>query len=181
MAGEELVFSETERETLFFQHEHIYSHAVLRINFTIYGMWRDQDFINPRTSKRFIMVNSNEDSSEARKLHPFWYAQVLGIFHANVFLSVGPSMTKPVRMEFLWVCWFGRGPTWKSGWEARRLDHIGFVPQEDFNTFGFLNPSTVVHAAHLIPAFVYGRTIEPCSPSVAREDEGDWEYYYVDW
>ena len=178
-AGEEAIFSEKERDALFFQHERIYAHAILRINFTTYDMRRDQDFINPRTGKRFIMVNSNEDSPEARKFHPFWYAQVLGIFHANVFLSVGSSTAKPIRMEFLWVRWFGHDSMWKSGWQARHLDRIGFVPQEDTEAFGFLDPGAVIRAAHLIPVFAYGRTIELCAPSVAREDEGDWEYYYV--
>jgi hypothetical protein len=43
-------------------------------------------------------------------------------------------------MEFLWVGWFGRDPGWCSGWKARRLDSVGFIPEEDPDAFGFLDP-----------------------------------------
>lgn len=179
--GDEKQFGGLDNTTLFFQYERIYSHAILRINFTTYDMRRDQDFINPRTSKRFVMVASNDDSEEERKLYPFWYAQVLGIFHADVFLSVNFHASRPTRMEFLWVRWFGRDPTWKSGFKYRQLDRVGFVPHLDPDAFGFLDPGAVLRAAHLIPAFAHGRTFELCPPSVGRDDEGDWQYFYVNW
>ncbi|KIM53916.1 hypothetical protein SCLCIDRAFT_57625, partial [Scleroderma citrinum Foug A] len=51
------------------------------------------------------------------------------------------------------------------------------------DAFGFLDPSLVLHACHLIPAFAKGRTdsLLPCSPSVVREngDLDDWTAYYV--
>jgi hypothetical protein len=37
--------------------------------------------------------------------HPFNYAQVLGVFHANV-IYIGPGLAnyQPQQMDFLWVC-----------------------------------------------------------------------------
>ncbi|GJJ13555.1 hypothetical protein Clacol_007810 [Clathrus columnatus] len=165
--------------TVLFLHECIYSHAILRINFTTYDLHRDQDFINPHTPKRFVMVASNDDSEEECRKYPFWYAQVLGIFHAEIFLSSKQQTPKPTRMEFLWVRWLGQDPTWKDGFKFHQLERIGFIPHEDKDAFGFLDPAAVIRATHLIPAFAYGRTIELCPPSVTRDDEGDWQYFYV--
>ncbi|KIJ32462.1 hypothetical protein M422DRAFT_265630 [Sphaerobolus stellatus SS14] len=153
--GEEKQFSDAERDALFFQYQRMFSHAILLINFTSYDLHRDQDFINLRTPKCFVMVASNEDSTEHRE------------------------NSKPVRKEFLWVRWFGCDPTWESGFKYCRLDRVGFVPQEDPDAFGFLDPAAVLRGAHLIPAFAHGQTIKLCAPSIAREDDGDWEYYYV--
>ncbi|GJJ14858.1 hypothetical protein Clacol_009126 [Clathrus columnatus] len=165
--------------TIYFQHECIYSHAILRINFTTYDLRRDQDFINPQTSKRFIMVASNDDSEEECHKYPFWYAQVLGIFHADIFTATNQSTMKPTHMNFLWVRWLGQDPIWKSGFKFHKLDHIGFIPHQDKDAFGFLDPAAVIRATHLIPAFAYGRTIDLCPPLVGRDDEGDWQYFYV--
>jgi hypothetical protein len=125
------------------------------------------------------MMASNDDSDKECTKYPFWYAQVLGIFHADIFLSINQQSSRPKRMEFLWVRWLGQDPTWKSGFKFYWLDHIGFVPHEDEDAFGFLDPAAVIHTAHLIPAFAHGRTINLCPLSVARDDEGDWEYFYV--
>ena len=39
-----------------------------------------------------------------RQAHPFWYAQVLGVFHVQI-LNTGPLATNRSiqHMEFLWV------------------------------------------------------------------------------
>ena len=40
--------------------------------------------------------------------HPYWYARIIGIFHAMV-LQIGPKSKsqEPKKMEFLFVRWFG--------------------------------------------------------------------------
>jgi hypothetical protein len=82
--GEEQQFSDNEKDALFFQHQRIYKHAVLCVNFTTYYVQRDQDFINPCTSKCDIMVKSHEDGKDTRAIQPFCYAHILGVFHAQV-------------------------------------------------------------------------------------------------
>ena len=64
-----------------------------------------------------------------------------------------------------------------------QLPKIGFVPDTDLLAFGFLDPSLVIHATHLIPAFNDGRTagLLATSPTVGRPpDETDnWAAFFV--
>ena len=55
----------------------IYQHKVLWVNYTTYNVRWDQDSLNPRTHGD-IMVLSRDDE------HPYWYAHIVGIFHAMV-------------------------------------------------------------------------------------------------
>lgn len=75
------------------------------------------------------MVMSPETGDEA---HPYWYARVLGVFHARI-LHTGPAAkNRSVQyMEFLWVRWFGLDPDHRYGFKAARLPKIGFVPDTD--------------------------------------------------
>ena len=100
--GEVPEFSEHDRQQLVFVGERIYKHQVLRINYTTYDCRRSQDTINPRT-RSDIMVLSHDDDRDSGVEHfePYWYARVIGIFHAMVQL-VGPQgPSKPQRMNFL--------------------------------------------------------------------------------
>ena len=135
--------------------------------------------MNPRTHAD-VMVLSREDEEDPNKKHPYWYARVIGIFHAQV-RHVGPTSksSEPQKMEFLWVRWFGRDLHHRAGWKAKRLHRVGFDEQEQF---GFLDPSEVIRGAHLIPAFAHGRTSAALTPSIARqpsEHDEDWVYHYI--
>jgi len=153
---------------------------VLRVNYTTYDVRRDQDSMNPRTSAD-VMVLSPETG---RRAHPFWYARVLGVFHARI-LHTGPSATNRSiqHMEFLWVRWFGIDPDHRYGRRVARLPKIGFVPDSDPLAFGFLDPSLVLRGCHLIPAFNDGRTFDllTASHTAARppDEDGDWVAFYV--
>ncbi|KAL7281044.1 hypothetical protein ACG7TL_004346 [Trametes sanguinea] len=112
----------------------------------------------------------------------FWYAQVLGIYHANIIDLRDGLNALPKRMEFLFVRWFGHDPEWLAGWAHRRLEQVGFVPDTDSEAFGFVNPEDVVRACHLIPAFAEGRTTRLLGWSKIARPSGesdDWERYYV--
>ncbi|KAI0364332.1 hypothetical protein BV20DRAFT_930764, partial [Pilatotrama ljubarskyi] len=81
------------------------------------------------------------------------------------------------RMEFLWVRWFEEDPEYPSGFQERRL------PMAGTSAFGFVDPSDVLRAAFLMPAFAYGTTSELLGHSpLARKhcnDDEDYKYYYV--
>ncbi|KAI5833921.1 hypothetical protein K523DRAFT_295015 [Schizophyllum commune Tattone D] len=126
-----------------------------------------------------VLSNEEKDASGRRPSGPFWYARVLGIFHANVFPD--QHALEPTRMEFLWVRWYGAEPDWVGGPATLRLDRVGYVPEDDpSGAFGFLDPALVVRACHLIPAFAHGQTASLLTPSIARDHlTGDWESYYV--
>ncbi|EJD40005.1 hypothetical protein AURDEDRAFT_22119, partial [Auricularia subglabra TFB-10046 SS5] len=124
------------------------------------------------------MLLSDEDSADGQP-PPFWYARVVGIYHARIF---HPMLTPkgPRRVEFLWVRWLGADADWQSGWASRRLDRVGYVPSSEPDAFGFLNPAVVLRACHLIPGFAHGRTMELLAPSDHSDSKvGDWLYYYV--
>ncbi len=75
------------------ENDKIYSHQTLRINFTTYDVRRDQDVVNPSGDKRFVMVKSQADDAEHQSTEDapftlFWFAEVLGIYHANVFVRL---------------------------------------------------------------------------------------------
>ena len=86
------------------------------------------------------------------------------------------------RMEVLFVRWFGDDTEWQSGWETRRLDRIGFVPESDEGAFGFVDPASVLRGCHLLPTFHLGRTSQLLRVSrIARRknEVDDWDRFYV--
>lgn len=159
----------------------IFSVKTLRINYTTYDVHREQDTINPRTHP-FVMVKTGETSKNA---HPFWYAQVLGVYHASVFdMNMESTVRSPQRMEFLWVRWLGVDPGHRSGFRRARLPKMGFVPHDDPDAFGFLDPAQVIRGCHLIPAFADGKTssLMPYQEETAARAPGeieDWSYFYI--
>ncbi|KZV84874.1 hypothetical protein EXIGLDRAFT_623736 [Exidia glandulosa HHB12029] len=170
-------YSAEERKQVTLVNGRIFAHAQLRINYTTYDVRRAQDCVNCNSQKCNIMLLSDDDTQSDITPVPFWYARVLGIYHTRVVHPILAPREKLV--QFLWVRWFGRDNS-PSGWRAGRLDRIGYVPSEDEDAFSFLDPSLVLRACHLIPAFAHGRTPDLLDNSTARDsDEGDWQYYYV--
>lgn len=160
----------------------MYAVKTLRINYTTYDIRRDHDTINPRTDHCNIMVRSPVTEPDE---HPFWYARVLGLFHAKV-MRVEPNRgsSQPMFVEFLWVRWYGVVPGYRSGIHVAKLPKIGFVEDSDEFAFGFVDPSLIIRACHLIPAFASGRTVNLLRTrelTAARrpEETDDWEDYYV--
>ncbi|KAF8833221.1 hypothetical protein BDN67DRAFT_917411, partial [Paxillus ammoniavirescens] len=66
------------------------------INYTTYDLCCDQDSLNPHMHAD-VMVLSRENDV----IYPYWYACIVGIFHAMV-VCTGKN-TEPQRMDFLWV------------------------------------------------------------------------------
>jgi hypothetical protein len=166
-----------------FKHDRIYRHNLFRINYTTYDVRRSQDVVNASASHHNIMVladtTSGVDSSDSD--HPFRYARVLGIYHANV-LYVGHGMVdyQSHRMEFLWVRWYENTGVVRNGWEDEMLDCIKFPPMAMDHSFGFVDPSDVLRGCHVIPRFARGKlgTGGKGLSRCARDSE-DWVEYYV--
>jgi hypothetical protein len=157
--------------------EQMYKHNILRINYTTYDVRRDQDVINPGTSHKDIMTLARSDSSGDN----FLYARVLGVYHVNIiWIGNGKWDYRPRRMELLWVRWFDRVASEKAGWAARRLDMLQFLPMEDEDAFGFVDPADVLRSGHLLPRFASGR-LHPDGVSMSQcaADGQDWKYYYA--
>ncbi|KAF8603666.1 hypothetical protein BDV93DRAFT_523134 [Ceratobasidium sp. AG-I] len=162
------------------QHDRIYAHQTLKIHYTTYDVRRAQDIINPRTPKRFILVPSGVPEDSLPGAHMFWYAKVIGIYHANVSYKGRP----PRRMDFLWVRWLGRMLDAPGGWDNCRLDQVEYFPDSELtHAFDFVDPIDVIRAAHLIPRFVGGRTSQYLEPALSMAIDsssfGDWSSYYI--
>ncbi|PBK82029.1 hypothetical protein ARMGADRAFT_1090699 [Armillaria gallica] len=70
-------------QNLIIVDNHLYSHQILRINYTIYDARRNQDFINPRTHSDIMALSPfmQADLDSDNDAHPYLYARVIGIFH----------------------------------------------------------------------------------------------------
>ena len=161
-----------------FKGDRIYRHRLLRINYTTYDLQCEFDSINPRTNNRNIMLLSNPDSGDH---HPFSYARVLGIFHANIIYT-GPESKDFLsrRVEFLWVRWFEVLQDCSSMWEHDVLDTVKFLPMADQDAFGFVDPADVLRGCHIIPSFTDGQ-LHPDGVAMSHcaGDSDDWKRYYV--
>ncbi|KAI0362804.1 hypothetical protein OH77DRAFT_89642 [Trametes cingulata] len=191
----DIAITDDHQRAFHFEHDRMYRHQTMRVNYTTYDVRRGQDIIHVGTDHCNVMVHSNEDPAESlvndSGVHhehevadpTFWYARVLGIYHVNVLDYRSNTTPRPLRMEFLHVRWFGRDPDWRSGWTAKRLDRVGFVPESDDGAFDFLDPDDVIRGCHLIPAFAEGHTAALLRPSsLSRpesESDQDWERFYV--
>jgi len=186
--GNEFNFSPSDcRNVLIMNNGTIYRHKVLHVNYTTYDLRRVQDSLNPRLPGHGdVMVLSPENEDENENPHPYWYACILGIYHANV-RYIGSDSTvsrEPQCMEFLFVRWFGRDLTPNPGWKTKRLFRLGFVPGNDETAFGFIDPAQVIRSVHLILAFSWGRVTKylPQQSVIvhgAKEPNDDWQLYYV--
>lgn len=181
--GDEQVFSAEDHNSIVVVDNRVYSGRTLRVNYTTYDVRRNQDTINPRTNCD-IMVASPETSAGA---HRFWYARVLGIFYVYVCDNSKESANRGrQRYDFLWVRWFGMVEGHRYGLRAARLPKVGFIKEGDATpAFGFLDPSLVVRACHLIPAFNLGKTTRLLSAATTRTaarafgELEDWTAFYV--
>ena len=178
--GDDNPFSDAQRAEVQFHGHKLYQHKVLRVNYTTYDLRREQDYIKPITCPNIMVLHPDGPDP-----HPYWYARVIGIFHAIVN---HPSLSDGTRMDFLWVRWYGSDIDHTStlGFAARRLPRIGFV--EDTNdteaspAFGFVDPGNVIRSVYLPPIYREGRRADLLGPSIARSpSEGDEDYclYYV--
>ena len=175
------LFTDEERNSVRLINNTIFSVKQLSVNYTTYDVRRDCDTINT-TTHPYVMLRSPEAGTNA---HPYWYAQVLGIYHAGVSTTHPTALKHSAQhVEFLWVRWLGIEPGHRSGSKVARLPKVGFIEDVDEDAFGFLDPDLVIRGTHLIPDFNSGRTCDLMSyngPTVARspDEEDDWVNFYV--
>jgi hypothetical protein len=166
--------------SLFLKNDRIYEHQLMTIHYTTYDVRRGRDIIHTgkHTAHRDIMgLLVPEEQTETNR---FWFAHVLGIYHVNViYTGEGSSdrFTTSRRLDFLWVRYYSQLGQRSS---PRSLDQLKFPPISESESFGFVDPASVLRCCHIIPAFYKGRRrILPAQvPSICRNDR-DWNVYYV--
>ncbi|KAI0028039.1 hypothetical protein K488DRAFT_59706 [Vararia minispora EC-137] len=181
----------TENYPVSIQANTIYQHKTVTINYTTYDIRRESDLVHiktPTNSHCDVMMHAESEASDNSDLepvdaperrHPFRYARVHGIYHANIFL---PGEAKAQRIDFLFVRWFTIDHTQKGGPLTKRLDRISYVDERSGSAFGFLDPAEIIRACHLLPTFSAGKThgmVSKASHLQDFADGSDWRYYYV--
>ncbi|KAI0634460.1 hypothetical protein C8Q77DRAFT_1217600 [Trametes polyzona] len=184
--------------TMVLQHDRIYAHATLQVNYTTYDLQRDQDIIHIGTSKNGLMVHTSLTSdhyqaesgsptsslpaTESAGSYPWSYAIALGVYHANVKYVHANDTVDTQRLDFVWVRWLDRDINHPCGPSPSRLERVGFVPFANSSwtdSFGFVDPAHILRGCHLIPAFHFGRSLGYLPPSSVRHSDGDWAKFYV--
>ena len=175
-------FTDADQNSIWFVGSKIYSVQTCCIYYTTYDLQWQCDTVNPHAHPDIMLQSPVAESAE-----PYWYARVIGLYHANVWTE-HPAIRngRNVRcMYFLWVHWFGDEPGYCSGFRRARLPKISFVESTDDFAFSFVDPANVIRGCHLIPAFNAGWSIDlfPHSHSIARclnlKDVDDWLNFYV--
>jgi hypothetical protein len=144
----------------------------MTVHYTTYDVRRRRDIIHPgKTTAHCDIMGLLAPGGQ------FFFAHVLGIYHANViYIGAGASDYNPRHLDFLWVRYYsllGR-PSSSS------LDILEFPAVNEAESFGFIDPSCVLRCCHIIPSFSRGQraaTRVAISPS-ARNDR-DWNQYFV--
>ena len=165
-------------------NDRIYDHKTMRINYNTYDLQRDYDIVNPSKHANIMTVSPLFDpvSSSASDGHPFRYARVLGIYHADiVYFSPSTQSSMAQTMEFVLVHWYRRDTSYKAGYKRRRLHRLRLLSPEDPEAFGFLDPDDIVRGCHLIPAFAHGVQEGGTLPMVDEGSKQGWNFYYVNW
>ena len=176
--GDEQTFSPEQRnEVRLINIDSVVESKMIQFNYTTYDIRQDHD--TTRTTRRDVVMTNSRDEE-----HPFWYAQILHAFHIKIhFCPEGVSCSKQ-NMEVLWVRWLGIDKDHRWGFKEARLPKVGYVPNcADHTPFGFLDPSLVIHACHLIPTFCdrcMNELLE-AGESLARVpgEMDDWSAFYV--
>lgn len=179
MSGNNPDFPSQSSVTL--QHDRVYSHALMRINYTTDDVRRTQDVISHKANRDNVMVLADR-TGQNQWTHPFEYARVIGIYHANVcFLGRETADLCPRRIEFLWVRWYRVRNPEKDALQSRQLDEVEFPPLTDSDAFGFLDPANVVRSCYIVPAFSHGQRhgSEDNGLSKCASDGSDWKRYYI--
>jgi hypothetical protein len=155
----------------------LYSVATFAVHYTTYDGLRGRDVVNPNYDRRFVMVQHALEDGAASS-HPWRYARVLKVFHADVALS---SSLPLQHIEFLWVRWFQTDQTHHFGAGALRLERVHYLPEVDTDATAFVLISRVIRAIQMCPATRYKVDVRrPYGRSMAHDtSEGDYHYHYV--
>ncbi|KAF6761428.1 hypothetical protein DFP72DRAFT_1062420 [Ephemerocybe angulata] len=139
----------------------LYSHQLIRIKYTSYDIQREESVIHIGTPQCNVMLLNQAYSARSWDTeHPYVYAKVLGIFHANVLyvgtLSDGTRCLDSHRIDLLWVHWYNILQAGESR-ETFQLDRLTLEPLDSGSALDFLDPKDVIRGVHIVPRFSQGK------------------------
>ncbi|KAJ3531527.1 hypothetical protein NMY22_g8114 [Coprinellus aureogranulatus] len=185
LAQEGSDFPEGRNATVFdstylsFRGNRIYSHKIMRLKYTTYDVRRREDVLHVDSDVCNVML-PNPSFIHSPNEPPYLYARLLGIYHGNVAymgeIAPGVRYLTHSRFEFLWVRWYSPS-TSENGMP---LECITLQPLDSPDATSFIDPHTVLRAAHIIPRF-HSKKVYPTDHGTSEmgRDRFDWNQYYV--
>ena len=173
---ERLFHDENNTEQIFIENDTLREHPILNIKYTSYEVQQERDIVHIGYGRTGVMVYT-PTLQEGENEH--WsYANILRIYRVTVCTTSNPE---PQTLTVLWVRWMERSEFGLTGPNSRNYARVSFVPWSGTpgSTFDFVDPSHIIRACHLIPAFNLGRTHNLLDPSLVRDKKGDWCAYYA--
>jgi hypothetical protein len=171
------LFSDGENtERIFIANDTLYEHPILNIKYTSYEVQQEKDIIHIGYGRTGIMVYT--PTPRENKNEPWSYADIIAVYHITVRTASNPQ---PQTLTVLWVRWMEHSMAGLTGPNSQNYTRVSYVPWSGTwgGAFDFVDPSHIIRACHLIPAFNLGRTCELLDPSIARDREGDWCAFYA--
>ncbi|TEB31567.1 hypothetical protein FA13DRAFT_1590707, partial [Coprinellus micaceus] len=163
------------------EESRLFSHKLLRINYTTYDVRREQDVIHLDTPQcNVLLLNSAVRDPRGGPKHPYIYARVIGIFHANVSyigqLPNGSFSYTPHRIDFCWAHWYW----FNEASEEFALDRVSPYPLDRPEALSFFDPADILRAVHLIPQFSL-KLMDKKVPVKSRWDSKHdlWNTYFI--
>ncbi|KAF5325806.1 hypothetical protein D9611_000607 [Ephemerocybe angulata] len=160
-------FSNSAWEAISIENNRLYHHKIMRTSYTTYDLRRTEDIIHVDTPQSNAMLlnaayNANAQGASEATEHPYLYAKVLGIFHADVtYVGALPDGTRNYtshRLEFLWVRWY---EVISEPAGDFMLDRLRLCPLHSPTALQFIEPADVLRAVHIVPRFSQGRVEDP--------------------
>lgn len=172
-------FTEEHRRHIKIISDTLYRHKTLELTYTTYDMQDGKDKIYQRRYPDVMVLSDDEE-------HPYLYGRILDFFHVTV-MNNGPNSLLPkdehATLHMAWVRWYKHdtslGP---SGFTSLRYPTVSFYKGNEPDAFGFIHPDEIIRAAHLIPSFKSGSTVEYLAGPSKGRPEGevsDWKYFNV--
>ncbi|KAH6887797.1 hypothetical protein BKA70DRAFT_1461914 [Coprinopsis sp. MPI-PUGE-AT-0042] len=161
--------------------QQLHPHSLARIKYTTYDVRRDEDLVH-LTSDRFnIMLRNHDYKPGVPGLHPFRYAKVIGIYHANVSYigPLGPLEGTDYtahRLDLLCVRWYEV----VSAESPYHLDQVRFLDIASKDAIDFVDPGDVLRVCHIVPRFSQGMVhSNEKDLSAFLGNKSDWNSYFI--
>ncbi|KAG7093513.1 hypothetical protein E1B28_007187 [Marasmius oreades] len=167
-------FTVEDLSLIHFVKDKIYTHKCFCLHYNTYNMHCKSYTISNQLHPDVMLLA--DDATAEEEEHPYCYARVVRMFHANVVhwrqdMAYEDSALR--CMDFLWVRWYELDTSSAHGWQAKHFPKVHFLPSSKYNALGFVDPSTVLRGAYMQPLFAGGSTLDLLAPtSTARVYEG---------
>ncbi|OWZ59464.1 hypothetical protein C356_00987 [Cryptococcus neoformans c45] len=90
---------------------------------------------------------------------PFLFARVMRIFHVDIYKKCKAGLVTMNDVEkhslpVIWVRWYETDEDWRNPLDAKHMCQLKWMEGPD--AYGFIDPTCVLQACHLIPCFKDG-------------------------